>query len=121
MSKKVTSVSKLVDEAVDELPFLRRRLTKAYFRFRPEAKELCCLQAMAAVAASECCDYTVWPLQSFGDEPSGNGMTLAAAFEAGTVDVDTPFAIDLDKLERLLQMIIQYLPKILEIILPLFM
>jgi hypothetical protein len=106
MSTTSVSMSELLDMAVDKLPPLRRTVAKfrlASRRYRSNLLNELCLH---------CCDNPdCSPL--LGSAWSG--------LMAGTISPTDKFGIDPDKLERLLQIIIEYLPKLLEIILPLFM
>ena len=100
------SMSELLDQAVEKLPKLRKRVTKRRLenpKFRATLLDELCLK---------CCedDNCVAILGAY-----------APALLAGTLSTTDKFSLDLDQLERFLQILIEYLPKLLEIILPLFM
>ena len=100
------AVLRLLDEAVEkkELSATQRFRLGLRFRFRPDD---CCglLESLAPeVAALE----GVTPL-SFGRIDDGTLRSAGGLFE-----------IDVDKLEQLLQLLVKYLPQIIEIIANLF-
>lgn len=102
------TVNQLIDEAVDQLPFLRRRIVKRAFARNPQEKQDVAVRLMLAMSENE----------------EIKAMGLATGFASGAIAADTPFAIDLGNLERFFQIVVEYLPKILEIVLkflPLFM
>lgn len=98
------TLSQALDLAVDKLPLLRRRAANRRLS-RPKIREAA-LDDLAIKLCDDC------------DCCSILGPAFVAALESGSID--TKFELDLDQLERLLQIIIEYLPQILEIIMKLF-
>jgi hypothetical protein len=107
MASQSFSMSELLDLAVDKLPALRRRVAKVRLstsrRYRNSVLDQLCLH---------CCD---------NPECSAILGASATGLMSGEILSTDKFSLDLDQLERFLQIIIEYLPKLLEIILPLFM
>lgn len=106
MSSQSFSMSELLDMAVDKLPFLRRKVAKLRLknqRYRSSLLDQLCLY---------CCDNS---------ECSLILGSAATGLMSGELSATDKFTLDLDQLERFLQILIEYLPKLLEIILPLFM
>lgn len=101
------SMSELLDMAVEKLPFLRRRV--AQLRLRNSKYRTAFLDELTL----KCCDNA--------ESSEILGTVACVGLMSGEITTTTKFAIDPDKLERLLQILIEYLPKLLEIILPLFM
>lgn len=107
MQTVVKTINEFIDEAVEQLPGLRRRIVKRAFARNPQEKQDVADRLMLAMS----------------ENPEIKAMGLATGFVSGAFKADTPFAIDLDNLERFLQIVVEYLPKILEIVLkflPLF-
>lgn len=99
MSTKQITLSESIDEAVERLPFFRRKVYQRRLknnRFRKAFVE----------------DLTV----KLYDNDEVAGMVPVATFAGESFGEDTPFSIDIDNFERFLQIIIEYLPKIMEII-----
>jgi len=106
MTKITTSFDKLFDEAIEQLPFLRRQIAKRHFRKHPADRDECCERALLACSQSPV-------LGAFG-----------ADYQQGNLTVSSVIELDPDTAKRWLDLIIEYLPKILEIVLkllPLFM
>lgn len=101
-------MSELLDQGVEKLPFLRRKV--AQFRLRNNSKYR---TAVLDELCLKCCDNP--------EAAELLGTATCDGLMSGNITSDTKFAIDPDKLERLLQILIEYLPKLLEILLPLFM
>ena len=102
------SFNQLFDEAIATLPYLRRKIVERHFRRRPQDREECCERAMLAMSENP--------------EVIAMSPSLARGLADGAVSADAAlYTLDLDQLERFLQILITYLPKILEIILPLFL
>jgi hypothetical protein len=123
---KATCVCDIVDEAVNTLPFARRRLVKLWMRFRPEMREVIESQVIVALMEMEESSMTPIALLERGEDAptdvsAASLTTIGQAFGSEAFSAQTRFAIDLERLERLLQIVIEYLPKILEILLPLFL
>lgn len=101
------SMSELLDQTVERLPFLRRKVVQLRLRnnskYRSAVLDELCLK---------CCD---------NPEVAEILGAVCAGLMSGDITVTTKFNIDPDKLERLFQILIEYLPKLLEILLPLFM
>lgn len=100
-------MSELLDQTVERLPFLRRKVAQRRLRndrYREAFLDEFCLK---------CCE---------NPEVAGIlGVPTCSGLMSGAITATDKFAIDPDKLERLFQILIEYLPKLLEIILPLFM
>lgn len=103
MTTTQITLSEATDKAIEKLPFLRRKTTKFYLRF-PKVREA----------------YMDRLRLSLYDDARCMEMFPVASLLTESFTEDTPITMDLDQLERFLQIIIEYLPKILEIILPLF-
>lgn len=104
----LASVSDLLDRSVEKLPFLRRTVTK--FRFRNKAYRAAVLNELA--------------IQLIDDPRAVEllGADFCANLANGSITVETAF-IDVDKidnLERILALIVEYLPQILAIVMKLF-
>lgn len=100
-------MSELLDQTVERLPWLRRKVAQRRLRndkYREAFLDEFCLK---------CCDNP--------EVAKILGAPTCAGLMSGDITTITKFAIDPDKLERLFQILIEYLPKLLEIILPLFM
>lgn len=108
MPSQAYSMSELLDLAVDKLPPLRRRVAKfrlsASRRYRNNVLDQLCIY---------CCDNP--------ECAAIMGTATADGLMSGEISATDSFNLDLDQLERFLQILIEYLPKLLEIILPLFM
>jgi hypothetical protein len=100
------SMSELLDKAVEQLPKLRKKVTKRRLR-DPEFRE-----ALLDEMCLKCCE---------DDKCVAILGAYAPALLSGELSTTEKFSLDLDQLERFLQILIEYLPKLLEIILPLFM
>ena len=108
MASKV-SISDLLDRAVEKLPFLRRVVTKRRFARNPEYR--------AAVL-----DEIALKLV---DDPRAVellGVGFCDTLCSGEATVETAFfEVDkIDNLERILKIIVEYLPQILAIVMKLF-
>jgi len=107
MSSASYSVSELLDLAVDKLPMLRRRVVKARLSSRRYRAAL-----LDELALKLC------------DNPESSailGATVINGLMEGGISSQEKFGFDPANLEKLLQIIIEYLPQLLAIILPLFM
>lgn len=102
------SLSKLLDMSVDKLPFLRRVVTKLRFRNK---------DYRAAVLAELAVQLVDDPraVELLGTEVCENLCDGTMTVETGFFDPER-----LDNLERLLSIIVEYLPQILAIVLKLF-
>ena len=101
------SMSELLDQTVERLPFLRRKVAQRRLRndkYRAALLTELCLK---------CCDDA--------EVSEILGVPTCSGLMSGAITATDKFSIDPDKLERLFQILIEYLPKLLEIILPLFM
>lgn len=98
------SVNELIDEAVEELPFIRRRMTKRWLARGDNHAEL-----SDSVMLKLC------------DCEEVKAMGLSQGFASGAIAADTPIGFDPENLRKFLDLIIEYLPKILQIIMPLFL
>ena len=103
------SLSNLLDKAVDTLPPLRRVVTKRRFKLSPKYREMV-LDELA--------------IKLIDDERAVQllGVDFCDKLCQGTVTVETAFfEVDrIDNLERLLKIIVEYLPQILTIVLRIF-
>ena len=106
-STNTYSMSELLDQTVERLPWLPKKVFKRRLRndkYREAALDEFCLKCCSNPEAAEIL-----------------GTVTCAGLMSGEITAISKFAIDPDKLERLFQILIEYLPKLLEIILPLFM
>lgn len=106
-STNTYSMSELLDQTVERLPFLRRKVAQRRLRndkYRAALLTELCLK---------CCDDS--------EVSEILGVPTCSGLMSGAITATDKFSIDPDKLERLFQILIEYLPKLLEIILPLFM
>lgn len=92
------TVSQLVDDAIDSLPPLRRRLTKGYFRRKPEERDE--LESRMMLAISDDSDFEV----SYAD-----GM------RSGAITASTPLQLDPAKVQQWIELFLKYLPIILKL------
>jgi len=102
------SLSELLSQAVDSLPLLRRKVIQRRFRRNPEYR-----QAVLDEIAIKLVD----------DERAVEilGTRFCEQLLSGDCTVETAFETDrIDNLERLLKIIVEYLPQILAIVLRLF-
>jgi len=100
-------VSELLDLAVDKLPMLRRKVVKARLLSRRYRAAL-----LDELTLKLC------------DNPESSailGATVINGLMEGGISSQEKFGFDPANLEKLLQIIIEYLPQLLAIILPLFM
>ena len=107
MSQSV-SLSGLLTQAVDSLPLLRRKVIQRRFRRNPDYR-----QAVLDEIAIKLVD----------DERAVEilGPRFCEQLLSGDCTVETAFEVDrLDNLERLLKIIVEYLPQILAIVMRLF-
>ena len=105
MASRDITLNQAVDEAVDTLPFFRRALTRARLGI-PRVRNAAMMELQNAMQHDQEMVALCAPMVLSMD---GEGFTA-----------DTPFAIDVDKLDQLLQLILKYLPSILELIMKLF-
>lgn len=103
MTQVTITVNEILDRSADQLPWLRRKIAKRRLR-NDEYREAAADELRLKLCEDEECKE----------------MGLAPVFGSEAIGNDTPFAIDLDKLERLFQIALKYLPQFLDIILPLF-
>lgn len=101
------SMSDLLDGSVERLPFLRKKV--AQFRLRNNSKYR---SALLDELCLKCCDNP--------EAAEILGTVACAGLMSGEITATTKFNINPDNLERLFQILIEYLPKLLEILLPLF-
>jgi hypothetical protein len=97
----------LLDAAIEKLPPLRKARTKRIFARKPSIKQECLDEVCLAVCANAECAAVL-------------GTAKIAELLSGSSCGTATFELDLDQLERFLQIIIEYLPQILEIIMKLF-
>ena len=91
----------LVEQAIEELPRFRRRVTE--FRMsRPRVREAFYPELILALVES--------------DLPA----TTRTLFAGETFDETTRFTIDVDRIREILDLVLEYLPQILALILTLF-
>lgn len=98
------SVNELIDEAVDGLPLIRRRMAKRWLKRGDHREELADSMLLKLCEADDV-----------------KAMGLAEGFASGRIGADTPIGFDPENLRKILDLIVEYLPTILEIILPLFL
>jgi hypothetical protein len=107
MTTRQITMLEAVDEAVERLGPLQRRIVKRRFNRFPQEKLDCCERCMLAATTDT--------------RMAQIGMaSVVQGFSSGTIQADTPFSIDLDQFEQFLKILIEYLPKLLEILIPLF-
>lgn len=103
MATKEVTLNQLLDDAVETLPFVRRKIMQARMRNpRARAKVLDELQL------------------SIYEDPRAASMGIQPAFGSASFTAETPFSIDIDNLERILKLIVEYLPQIIQLITALF-
>lgn len=107
MSSPSYSVSELLDLAVDKLPPLRRRVVKLRLSSRKYR------DALLDELALKLCDNP--------ESSAILGAGVVTGLMDGGISSQEKFGFDPANLEKLLQIIIKYLPELLAIILPLFM
>lgn len=100
-----TTVSEQIDIAIEGLPHFRRKMIQRHYARKPEEREALEDAMMASLAK----------------DPEIETLGFGTAFSSGRMSARDPFSIDMDKLEKFLQLIIKYLPTLLEILLPLFL
>ena len=116
----VKTISEVCDDAVNELPFLRRKFVQGQFKRKPAKRAEFEERAMLLFAEHPDVQAVVVNLDDAESEVEFDSPVLfAEALMAGTIQADTPFAIDTDKLREILDLLIEYAPKILEIVLTL--
>ena len=109
-AEQITNLSQALDAAVARLPLLRRSVTQRRFRRNPEYR--------AAVL-----DELTLQLAEDPRAVEILGADFCEGLLHGRCTVDTAFKIEVDRidnLERLLKLIVEYLPQILSMILRLF-
>jgi hypothetical protein len=107
MSDKQITLNQAIDLAVDQLGPIRRAAVKRHFRNQPVRARFAGDLASKLVEDDGCCELVP-------------AMAVVAAVGDSEFTADAPFGINPDNLQKFLEIIITYLPKILAIILPLF-
>ena len=104
MSTTITkSVNDLIDDAIESLPFIRRRMVKRNLQRNPENREEIADRVLLRMSE----DDRVAPVMGAG---------FAAGIASGTITASTPVGIDVDKLKQIMELIFEYLPKILQLL-----
>lgn len=93
------TMAELIDQAVNRLPRFRRRVMKRRLRNQ-------------RVYQSVVEDLTV----ALYDDPRTASILPVAVFAQDGFNENTPIVLDLDQFERMLQLIIEYLPQIIDVI-----
>lgn len=107
MSDRQITLNEAIDLAVEQLGPIRRAAVKRHFRNQQVRARFAEDLASKLVEDDGCCELV----------PQ---MAVVAAVGDSEFTADVPFGIDPDKLQKFLEIIVTYLPKILAIILPLF-
>ncbi len=103
MSTQQLTLNEAVDQAIETLPLFRRIPMKFKMRNRK-------------LRAQVVSDLRV----KLYDDPDFEKFGLVQAFGSDEFTADTPFNIDIDNLAKFLELIIKYLPAIIEIFIKLF-
>lgn len=104
MNNVQTTLNLSVDKAIEQLPLFRRLPIRIKFRMNPRFR------------ANVIADLRV----KIYDDPDFEQLGLLQSFGSDTFTADTPFSIDIDNLEKLLQLIIKYLPMLIDLFSKLF-
>lgn len=111
MSTATVTVGQLIEQATEELRGPKRRMFERHLRRNAKARQ-------------ELEDRVLLELSTDPRAQAILGADMCLGFGNGTLTADTPFQIDTDKLRELLDLILEYAPKFIELllkILPLFM
>lgn len=111
MAQDKISLNKLLDKAVDKLPFFRRKTTQWKLR-NPEFREAVLMEVASQLSENP-------KVQAMGIPALTADVATAGGDEVG-INWDADILIDLDKLQQLLDMLIKYLPAIIDLITKLF-
>ena len=103
MATVTKTVDEMIDNAIEDLPFVRRRIVKRKLANNPEKRAEIADQVLLALSKDETTDT------AFGDG-------TAQGFASGAITAQTPIGIDVDKLAKILELIFTYLPKILDLL-----
>jgi len=96
------SVDEMIDDAIERLPFLRRKIVQRNLARNPEKRE-------------EIADQVLLKMSEDPQASAVFGSSIAAGMASGSITAKTPFSLDIDKLEQLIQLILKYLPQILQL------
>lgn len=102
MTTVTKSVDEMIDDAIERLPFLRRRIVQRKLASNPEKRE-------------EIADQVLLKMSEDPQASAVFGSSIAAGMASGSITAKTPFSLDIDKLEQLIQLILKYLPQILQL------
>lgn len=102
MATVTKSVDEMIDDAIERLPFLRRKIVQRNLARHPHKREEIADQVLLKIS----------------EDPAAIaifGSSIAEGIASGSITAQTPFSIDIDKLEQLIQLILKYLPQILQL------
>lgn len=102
MTTVTKSVDEMIDDAIERLPFLRRKIVQRNLARNPEKRE-------------EIADQVLLKMSEDPQASAVFGSSIAAGMASGSITAKTPFSLDIDKLEQLIQLILKYLPQILQL------
>ena len=102
MATVTKSVNEIIDDTIERLPFLRRKIVQRHFARHPEKREELADQVLLSISTDPAA------IAIFGS-------SIAEGIASGSITAQTPFSIDIDKLEQLIQLILKYLPEILKL------
>lgn len=102
MSERTVTISEILDLAVQRLPRLRRGVMKMRLQSPRYREHLLAELRLHASEDSECCLLM--------------GQPFAASLADASIGDATPFAIDLGKLDKLIELFLKWLPKILDLL-----
>jgi hypothetical protein len=96
-----TNINALLDQAIEKLPLVRRMLYKRLVKNEEARRDVCAV--------------LIHKLQA-----DSNAMALLPNMSLDSFTATTPFTIDPDKLAKFLEILVKYLPMILDIIFKFF-
>lgn len=111
MAQDKVSLNQALDRAVDKLPFFRRKTTQ--WKLRNHEFREAVLMELASQLSED-------PKVQAMNIPQLTPDAATAGGDDATIDWNAGILIDLDKLQQLLEMIIKYLPQIIDLITKLF-
>ncbi len=103
MATVTKTVDEMIDNAIERLPFLRRKIVNHNLAHNPHRRE-------------EIADRVLLELSKDSAAEAIFGSSIAAGIESGAITAKTPIGIDVDKLAKILELIFTYLPKILDLL-----
>jgi hypothetical protein len=97
------SVNELIDDAIESLPPFRRGMVKRNLARNPAKREEIADRVLMRMSEDE----RISPVMGAG---------FAAGIASGAITASTPVGIDVDKLKQIMDLIFEYLPKILQLL-----